>query len=115
MVAHAADAFAAAAVAHRRAGVRLKELESASRAHWLSSRLGLHTPAVDNSGLTLPISDREREIATLVAKGLSNRQIADQLYVSVRTVEGHLHRIYAKLGIDEREQLVRLMRTVGAG
>lgn len=87
----------------------------ASRAHWLSSRLGLHTPAVDNSGLTLPISDREREIATLVAKGLSNRQIADQLYVSVRTVEGHLHRIYAKLGIEEREQLVHLMRTVGAG
>lgn len=114
MSAHAADTFAAAAVSHRRAGVRLKELESASRAHWLSASLGLHTPATDSGGLTLPISDREREIATLVAKGLSNRQIADQLFVSVRTVEGHLHRIYAKLGIDEREQLVHLMHTVGA-
>ena len=113
MAAHAADAFAAAAANHRRAGVRLKELESGSRAHWLSSSLGLHTPATDNSALTLPISDREREIATLVAKGLANREIADKLFVSVRTVEGHLHRIYAKLGIEEREQLVHLMRTVG--
>jgi DNA-binding NarL/FixJ family response regulator len=101
-------------VNHRRAGVRLKELESGSRAHWLSSSLGLHTPATDNSALTLPISDREREIATLVAKGLANREIADKLFVSVRTVEGHLHRIYAKLGIEEREQLVHLMHTVGA-
>ena len=114
MAAHAADTFAAAAGSHRRAGVRLKELESGSRAHWLSTSLGLHTPATDSSGLTLPISDREREIATLVAKGLANREIADKLFVSVRTVEGHLHRIYAKLGIDEREQLVHLMRTVGA-
>ena len=114
MAAHAADAFAAAAVNHRRAGVRLKELESGSRAHWLSSSRGVHTPATDNSALTLPISDREREIATLVARGLANREIADKLFVSVRTVEGHLHRIYAKLGIEEREQLVHLMHTVGA-
>jgi DNA-binding CsgD family transcriptional regulator len=110
MAAHAADAFAAAAVAHRRAGSRLPGLQSSTRAHWLVSTYGLHTPATATGGVPLPLSDREREIATLVASGWSNRQIAEHLVVSVRTVEGHLYRIYKQLGINEREQLVRLMR-----
>jgi DNA-binding NarL/FixJ family response regulator len=112
MMAHAADTFGAAAVAHRRAGARLAALQSATRAHWLASSFGLHTPATSSTGVPLPLSEREREIATLVANGLSNRQIADQLVVSVRTVEGHLYRVYAKLGINDREQLIRLMRSV---
>lgn len=110
MMAHAADTFGAAALAHRRAGARLSALQSATRAHWLASSFGLHTPATSSTGVPLPLSEREREIATLVANGLSNRQIADQLVVSVRTVEGHLYRVYAKLGINDREQLIRLMR-----
>jgi DNA-binding CsgD family transcriptional regulator len=110
MMAHAADAFAAAALAHRRAGARLPGLQSSTRAHWLVSTFGLHTPANAASGLPLPLSGREREIATLVANGLTNRQIAEHLVVSVRTVEGHLYRIYKQLGINEREQLIRLMR-----
>ncbi|EUA42210.1 bacterial regulatory s, luxR family protein [Mycobacterium xenopi 4042] len=57
----------------------------------------------------LPITDREREIAVMVAAGLSNRQIADRLSVSVRTVDGHLYRIFAKLDIQSREQLARLL------
>lgn len=113
MVAHAADAFAAAGLAHRRAGTRLPELESASRAHWLAGSYGLHTPGTATTGVPLPLSDRERQIATLAAKGLSNRQIAEQLVVSVRTVEGHLYRIFAKLGIKERDQLVQLMAKDG--
>jgi DNA-binding CsgD family transcriptional regulator len=46
----------------------------------------------------------------LVAAGLSNRQIADRLSVSVWTVDGHLYRILAKLGIGRREQVVHLVR-----
>ena len=110
MTAHAADTFAAAALAHRHAGARLAALQSSTRAHWLVSSAGLHTPATATSGVPLPLSQREREIANLVADGLSNRQIADRLVVSVRTVEGHLYRVYNKLGINDREQLIRLMR-----
>jgi DNA-binding CsgD family transcriptional regulator len=45
----------------------------------------------------------------LVVAGRSNREVADRLTVSVRTVEGHLYRIFAKLGIDDRDQLVHLL------
>ncbi|BBY57127.1 helix-turn-helix domain-containing protein [Mycolicibacterium sarraceniae] len=58
----------------------------------------------------MPLSGREREIANLVASGLTNRQIAERLVVSVRTVEGHLYLVFKQLGINERERLIRLMR-----
>lgn len=51
------------------------------------------------------LTKRERDIVTLAVEGLSDRQIADRLMVSVRTVEGHLYRSYAKLGVNRREQL----------
>ncbi len=53
----------------------------------------------------LPLTVREREIANLVAAGLSNKDIADRLVVSVRTVEGHLYRACIKLDISDREDL----------
>lgn len=108
-LAFAADAAAEAAREHARTGHRGKELESSTRAHWLASRCELRTPAVNAAAQPLPITDREREIAMLAAGGLSNRQIADQLSVSVRTVDGHLYRIFAKLDINRRDQLVRLL------
>ena len=51
------------------------------------------------------LRQREREVATLAARGYSNAQIADRLVLSVRTVEGHLQRIYAKLGVADRRSL----------
>ena len=51
----------------------------------------------------------------LVAAGWSNREVADRLFVSVRTVEGHLYRIFAKLGIDDRDQLIHLLRLDRSG
>ncbi|MHA7264211.1 helix-turn-helix transcriptional regulator [Arthrobacter sp. TMN-37] len=51
------------------------------------------------------LTGREREIASLALDGASNRAIAAALTVSPRTVEGHLYRIYAKLGITRREEL----------
>jgi DNA-binding CsgD family transcriptional regulator len=111
----AADAAAQAAREHARAGARAKELESSARAHWLAARFGLHSPAIDAATEPLPISDREREIAAMVSAGLSNREIADRLFISVRTVDGHLYRIFAKLDIQSRDQLARLVMLSGSG
>jgi DNA-binding CsgD family transcriptional regulator len=108
-VALAADAAAQAADEHACKGNRGKEVESSTRAYRLASQGGLRTPAVDAAARPLPISGREREIAMLVAAGLSNRQIADRLVVSVRTVDGHLYRIFGKLGISTRDQLIHLL------
>ena len=51
------------------------------------------------------LTSREREIAALVAGGLSNREIADRLFISRRTVDAHVNHIYAKLRISSRVQL----------
>lgn len=48
------------------------------------------------------LTNREREIAALVAAGLSNRQIAERLVISKRTVDAHLAHILAKLGVPSR-------------
>jgi DNA-binding CsgD family transcriptional regulator len=105
----AADAAAQAAAEHAREGQRDKEVESSTRAYGLARRHGLSTPAVTAAARPLPTTPRELEIAMLVRAGLSNRQIADRLVVSVRTAEGHLYRIFAKLGINSREQLINLV------
>lgn len=51
----------------------------------------------------VPLTAREREVVTLAALGLTNREIADRLVVSVRTVEGHAHHAAAKLGVPRSE------------
>jgi DNA-binding CsgD family transcriptional regulator len=114
-VALAADAAAQAAREHARTGKRGKELESSTRAHWLAGQHEIRTPAVHSAAQPLPITDREREIVMLAAAGLSNRQIAERLSVSVRTVEGHIYRIFAKLGIERREQLIDFVGGAGSG
>jgi DNA-binding CsgD family transcriptional regulator len=55
----------------------------------------------------------ERRVAELVAAGLSNKQVAERLYVSVYTVEAHLSQAYAKLGIGSRTQLARALGPPG--
>lgn len=105
----AADAAAHAASAHARAGARSSDLESSRRAALLTRRCGLQSPATRAVSDRLPLSDREREVATLVGRGLTSREIAERLGVSVRTVDGHLYRMYPKLGVSSREQLARLL------
>ena len=57
----------------------------------------------------LGLTRREREIGTLVAQGLGNREIADRLYLSVRTVESHVYQARAKLGARSRAELGRII------
>ena len=51
------------------------------------------------------LTKRELEVATLVARGLTNRSIASQLYLSVRTVDTHVDHVLTKLGFSTRTQL----------
>jgi len=66
--------------------------------------------ALDAVGPVAGLSARELEIARLVAGGASNRQVAETLGVSVRTVDNHLYRIYRKVGVSDRESLARRIR-----
>jgi non-specific serine/threonine protein kinase len=54
---------------------------------------------------TDPLTAREREVAAMVAQGMSNRQIAQELYISERTIENHVSKIRRKLGLRSRSQL----------
>jgi DNA-binding CsgD family transcriptional regulator len=78
----------------------------ASRARGELSRIGLR--AADPGGLT----PTEQRIADLVVAGRGNREIADALFLSPRTVEANLTRIYRKVGVRSRTELVR---RVGGG
>jgi DNA-binding NarL/FixJ family response regulator len=102
----AAEAALDAAAAHRRDGLRRRAAECEGFAHHLIVNCdGARSPAMRmDLGLTT-LTGREREVATLAARGLANREIAEQLYLSLRTVENHLQRIYDKLGVSGREQL----------
>ncbi len=65
---------------------------------------GARTPAL-GVGAVRPLTRRESEVAGLAADGLSSQEIANQLMLSIRTVDNHLLRAYTKLGIDSRTQL----------
>jgi len=77
-------------------------LEEAVR-YALRGRGERRRPAIGWRSLT----PAERDVARLVAEGLSNKDIADQLFVSPRTVQTHLTHVYGKLGITSRVQLAQ--------
>ena len=102
----AAEAFADAARAWRRSGRARRASASEHRAHLLADRCdGARTPALAGLGTASPLTRREREVALLAAGGLATRAIAARLYLSQRTVDNHLQRIYAKLGVRGRGEL----------
>ncbi|SEL51946.1 ATP-, maltotriose-and DNA-dependent transcriptional regulator MalT [Rhodococcus maanshanensis] len=103
----AADAAAQAAMEHNRCGDSLGERRSAATARRLAAECpGARTPALSVLENPMALTGRERVVAALVATGMTNREIAERLTLSVRTVEGHVHRVLAKLGVDDREALV---------
>ena len=67
------------------------------------------TPALRQATETLPLTDREREIVMLIGEGLSNREVAERLTVSVRTVESHIYRAMTKTGTSTRDELIALL------
>jgi len=101
----AVDAAAQAAAVYRREGSAAAATRAAARGQELAARGGFRTAALAAAGGTVPLTEREREVATLAASGLSNREIASRLVVSVRTVEGHVLRASEKLGVTRRSQL----------
>lgn len=105
----AADAAAHAAAAYRSHQKRGPALTAAARAARLIGQCGASTPATRASASPLPLTNREREIAELLPKGLTNKQIADELTLSVRTVEGNIYRACNKLGLPDRVALANLM------
>jgi DNA-binding CsgD family transcriptional regulator len=70
-------------------------------------------PLRPGGALTNPLTNREQEIAALVASGMSNREIGVRLFISKRTVDAHVEHIYGKLGISSRVQLTRWLRAGG--
>jgi LuxR family maltose regulon positive regulatory protein len=60
-----------------------------------------------------PLSDRELEVLRLLAAGMTNRQIAEQLVVSISTVKSHVHHISGKLDANNRTQAVSRARKLG--
>ena len=56
------------------------------------------------------ISNREQEILYLILKGKTNRDIEDELYISIKTVKNHVYSIYQKLGVKTRLELIRFIQ-----
>lgn len=84
----------------RKRGVLLRQLAS-----WVTELGGQVWGALSEAMNERGVTNREKEIIELVGQGKNNREIAQTLTVSQRTVEGHLYRIFAKLGISGRAEL----------
>ena len=108
--ASAADVAAQAAVAFTRDQHRKRGLWAAAVAKELSDACGgLCTPAL-RAPASQPLTGRQREIVELVLAGLTNREIADRLVMSVRSVEGHVYRACQRVGASSREELASIAR-----
>jgi DNA-binding CsgD family transcriptional regulator len=106
----AAEAATEAAAAHRSQGLPARSSASAAvAAGHLGACQGALSPVIAEHGVATGLTAREREVAKLAAEGLSNREIAQHLGTSVRTVESHLAHVYSKLGVTRREQLNGLL------
>ena len=101
-----AERDATAAGATRIADAAARELRRLGR------RAQRRVPADPVTGpATAPLSHREREVAGLVAEGRTNREIAGALFLSEKTVERHLSRIFGKLGVSSRAALAAHVAT----
>jgi len=96
----------AAALARSMDDHRLARSLDVRAAQLISLCEGATTPGlIGGIGVVEPLTDREREVAFLAAGGMKSREIAEQLFVSLRTVSNHLQHVYDKLGVRSREEL----------
>lgn len=111
----AADTAAQASVAFTGSQQQRRGLYAAALAKELAVECGgLHTPAL-RTPAGLKLSGRQRDVTELVAAGLSNRQIAEKLVMSIRTVEGHIYRACQRVGAQSREELAAIIRSGPGG
>ena len=111
----AAETLAEACAVHRAGGGAAAAAALAQRARTLLEDCeGAQTPSLRLLDDATALTARENEVATLAASGLSSREIADRLFVSVRTVDNHLHRAYYKLGVGSRAELGDVLGASGA-
>jgi len=109
----AAEAAASAAIVLRRAGDNRRAAAFELRAMAISRRCeGAVSPALRAIDCHALLSSREIEVAGLAAGGMSNREIAARLMLSVRTVENQLQRVYEKLGVSGRTDLAGALASV---
>ncbi len=106
----AGEAYLQAAALLEQHGRARSATDARSRGRGLIQRCEAKGPTVLEINEATPLTRREREIVEMAAAGLSNKSIAERLTVGVRTVEGHLHRAYVKLGVTSRAELVERFR-----
>ena len=106
----AAEAYLAAASGYRADGQARAASAMTRRATELAGACGdVRTPGLTLGVSTERLTRREREVATLAAAGASSREIAERLFLSVRTVDNHLQNAYSKLGVTRRDELARVL------
>ncbi len=111
MALFAAEAAAEAALAHAADGdVRAARASGQRSAGYRAGCEGAVSPWLAGALSAVPLTPRERQIAALAAQGHADLVIAERLVISVRTVQTHLARVYAKLGVTGRTELAGLLR-----
>ncbi len=107
----AAELWASASAVRQRDALPARSAEAARRSRALTEQCeGATTEPLKLAVARSPLSRRERETAALAADGSTNTQIAEDMSVSVRTVESHLYAAFAKLGITHRNQLADALK-----
>jgi DNA-binding CsgD family transcriptional regulator len=104
---HAVDAFGRALELYAHAGAAWDAARVRGRLRALGVRRRLVSARRPGQGWAA-MTDSELAVARLVAQGLSNREVAERLFVSPHTVSGHLRRVFAKLDVNSRVELTRL-------
>jgi DNA-binding NarL/FixJ family response regulator len=106
----AADAAAHAVIAYQNAGLRGAAMTASATVERLASDCpGAQTPALRAVTAPPQFTARQREVISLAAQGLSNKDIADRLAMSTRSVEGHIFRASQRVGATNREQLIDML------
>lgn len=109
----AAEAAAAAARMLQRKNLITSSVYAAQTVARLSAHCeGASTPGLSLMDTPQPLTERELEIAYIASRGLSSKEIAATLTLSVRTVDNHLHRLYSKLGITNRRQIATALKAM---
>ncbi len=108
---YAAEALGEAAVHLRRAGLSREATAAQQRAARLLALCeGAVTPFVRAIGARAQLTPAELDTALQAAAGSTDKQIAELMHLSVRTVENRLHRAYQKLGLSQRRELAEALR-----